>query len=212
VKPAGISGRTGEYLKDKINKLATKGKKMNIRNLYRGINEFKKDYQPRSNLVKDEIGDLIADSHNILNREKKYFSQLLRVNDVRQIEMHTAEPLVPDPSPSENEIAIAKLTRYNSLGSDQIPAEFIQAGCKILWSEIHKFINFIWNNEELPDQWKKSVIIPVHKNREKTDCSNYRRISLRLRGLEVRVRFPELPNFLRSSGSGTGSTQPRRDN
>jgi hypothetical protein len=32
--------------------------KSNIRDLYRGINYFKKDYQPRSNLVKDENGDL----------------------------------------------------------------------------------------------------------------------------------------------------------
>jgi hypothetical protein len=54
-----------------------------------------------------------ADSHNILNRWKNY-SQLLNVSDVRQIEIHTAEPLVPDPSPFEAEIAIAKLKRYKS--------------------------------------------------------------------------------------------------
>jgi hypothetical protein len=50
--------------------------------------------------VKDENGDLFADSHNILNRWKNYFSQLLnvhRVNDMRQTEIRTAEPLVPDP-------------------------------------------------------------------------------------------------------------------
>jgi hypothetical protein len=66
----------------------------------RGINEFRKGYQPRSNSVKNGNGDLVADSHNILNRWKKYFSQLLnvhRVSDVRQIEIHTAEPLVPEP-------------------------------------------------------------------------------------------------------------------
>jgi hypothetical protein len=48
--------------------------------------------------VKDENGDLLVDSHNTLNRWKKYFSQLLNmhnVSDVRQIEVHTAEPLVP---------------------------------------------------------------------------------------------------------------------
>jgi hypothetical protein len=46
-------------------------------------------------LVKDENGDLLADSHNILNRWKNYFSQLLSihsVSDVRQMEIHTAEP------------------------------------------------------------------------------------------------------------------------
>jgi hypothetical protein len=60
--------------------------------------------------MKDENGDLFADSETILNRWKNYFSQLLdvhNVSDVRQVE-HTAEPLVPGPSPLEVEIAIAK--------------------------------------------------------------------------------------------------------
>jgi hypothetical protein len=48
--------------------LATYSKNKNIRDLYRGINELKKDYQSRTNLVKDENGDLLADSHRILNR------------------------------------------------------------------------------------------------------------------------------------------------
>jgi hypothetical protein len=67
------------------------------------------------------------------------------VSDVRQIEVHTAEPLAPGPGRLEVEIAIAKLKTYNSPGSDQIPAEFIQAGGEILLSEIHKLINSVWN-------------------------------------------------------------------
>jgi hypothetical protein len=55
------------------------------------------------------------------------------------------------PSRLEVEIAIAKLKKYKSPGSDQIPAELFQAGCKILLSAIHKLINFVWNREELPD-------------------------------------------------------------
>jgi hypothetical protein len=80
--------------------------------------------------VKDENGDLLADSQNILNKCKKYFSQLLNVHnvsDVRQIEVHTAEPLVPGPSHLEVEIAIAKFEKYKSPGSDQILAQLIQA-------------------------------------------------------------------------------------
>jgi hypothetical protein len=63
--------------------------------------------------VKDENCDLLADSHNIMNSWKNYFSQLLnvpRVSDVRQIEIHTAEPLVPDPTPFEVKIAIESNT------------------------------------------------------------------------------------------------------
>jgi hypothetical protein len=64
--------------------------------------------------VKDENSDLFADSQTILNRCKNYFSQLLNVHDVsdvRQIEVHKVEPLVPGPSPLEVEIAIAHFNR-----------------------------------------------------------------------------------------------------
>jgi hypothetical protein len=84
-----------------------------------------------------------------------YFSQLLNVHnnsDVRQIEVHTAEPLVPGTSHLEVEIAIEKLKKWKSPGSDQILAELIQEGIKILLFALHKFINSVWNKEELPDQ------------------------------------------------------------
>jgi hypothetical protein len=86
-------------------------KNKNMRYVYRGINEFKRGYEPRSNLIKEENGDLLADS-NIIYRWKSYFSQLLNVHnvsDVRRIETHTAEPLVPGPSHLEVEISIANL-------------------------------------------------------------------------------------------------------
>jgi hypothetical protein len=49
------------------------------------------------------------------------------------------------------EPAIAKLRKHKSPGSDQIPAELIQAGGKILLSAIHKLINSVWNKGELRD-------------------------------------------------------------
>jgi hypothetical protein len=49
-----------DYLKDKINELARNSKNKNIRDLNRSIKEFKRGYQPRKNLVKDENGDLLA--------------------------------------------------------------------------------------------------------------------------------------------------------
>jgi hypothetical protein len=45
-------------------------------------------------------------------------------------------------------------------------------------SAIHKLINSLWNKEEMLDQWKESIIVPVHKKNGKTDCNNYRGISL----------------------------------
>jgi len=60
-----------------------------IRDLCRGIKDFKNGYQPRSNIVQYEKCDLVADCHSILGRWMKHFSQLLNIhgdNGVRQTE------------------------------------------------------------------------------------------------------------------------------
>jgi hypothetical protein len=161
-----------EYLKDKIIELESNSKNKNIRDMYRDVNEFKKGYKPGTNLVKDERGDLLADPHKILNRWENYFCQLLNVHGaggVRQTEMHTAEPFLPDPSASEVEVAIGKLKRCKSPGVYQIPAELTQAGGKTLQLENLKLIKLICNKEELPHQWKESVMVPIHKKGDKTD-------------------------------------------
>jgi hypothetical protein len=82
--------------------------------LYRDINDFKKGYQPRINIVLDEKGDLVTDSQSILARWRNHFSQQLNIhgdNDGRQTEIHTAQPLVPESSAFEVELAIEKLKR-----------------------------------------------------------------------------------------------------
>jgi len=102
--------KKNEYLRDKFDELDTNIR--NNRDLCRGVSDFKKGYQPRTNIVKDEKGDLFTDSHSILVRCRNHFSQLLnvhRVSYVRRTEIHTAEPLVPQPSAFEAEMAIDKL-------------------------------------------------------------------------------------------------------
>ena len=56
------------YLRARIEELETHSKNKNIRDLYQGINDFKKRYQPRCNVVKDEKDDLVAGSHSIVVR------------------------------------------------------------------------------------------------------------------------------------------------
>ena len=154
------------YLRARIEELETNSKINNIRDLYRGINDMKKGYQPRTRIVKNEKGDLVADSHSIMARWKNYFSQILNihgVSDVRQAEIHTSEPLVHEPSALEDELAIEKLKSHKSPGIDQIPAELMKAGGSTIRRAIHKLIIVIWNKEELPGELKESIIIPIHK-------------------------------------------------
>ena len=82
------------------------------------------------------------------------------------------------PSASEFELAIDKLKCHKSPGIDQIPAELIKAGGRTLCLKIHKLNTFILKKEKLPEEWKESIIVPIHKKGDKIDCTNYRGISL----------------------------------
>jgi hypothetical protein len=72
--------------------------------------------------VKDKKGDLVTGSHSILARWRKHFSQLLNahwVDDIRQTDIHTAEPLMPESSAFEVKMPTEKLKRHKSPGADQ---------------------------------------------------------------------------------------------
>jgi hypothetical protein len=58
------------------------------------------------------------------------------------------------------------------------PAELVKAGSRKICSENHKLINSIRNKEELREKLKESNIVPTYKKSDKTDCNNYRGISL----------------------------------
>ena len=123
---------------------------------------------------------MVTGSYSILARWRDYFSQILNVhgvNDNKHTVIHTAEPLVPEPSAFEVELATEKLKSHKSPDTDQIPAELFKAGGRTIRHEIHKLIVSVWNKEELPEEWKESIIVPIYKKGGKTDCNKCRGLS-----------------------------------
>ena len=90
------------------------------------------------------------------------------------------------------ELTIEKLKSHKLPSIDQIPAELTKAGDKTISCEIHILIISIWNKEECPEEWKESIIVPVHRKGNKTNCSNYKGLSL------LRTTYKILPNILLS--------------
>jgi hypothetical protein len=91
--------------------------------LQRGNNDFKNGHKPGTDTVNKEKGDLV-------------FYQLFNAhgdNDIRPREICTNEPMVPDPNYFDSEIAVEKIKRHKSPGTDQIPAELIKAGGKTMF-------------------------------------------------------------------------------
>ena len=197
------------YLRAKIEELETNSKIKNIRDLYRRINDFKKGYKPRCNIVEDEKVDLVADSRGIVARWRNYFSQLFNVHGVKgvgHVEIPTADPLVSEPSSFEFESAIDKLKNHKSPGINGIPAELIKAGCGTMYLEIHKLITSIWKKEKFPEEWKESIIVPIYKKGDKTDCNNYRGISLLPTTYKIVIQHPALKVSSICEGNYWGSS------
>jgi hypothetical protein len=82
--------------------------------------------------------------------------------------MCTAESLAPGLSRLAIELAIAKLKKYKSPGSDQITAELIQAGGETLVTAVRK--SYLVSG--------RSLLLHQLKKGDKTDCNNYRVTSL----------------------------------
>ena len=54
----------------------------------------------------------------------------------------------------------------------------IKVGIRTIWCVVHKHIKYILNKEELREQWKDLIVLPVHKKYYKMECSNFCGVSL----------------------------------
>ena len=102
-------------------------------------------------------------------RWRGHFFQLSNVHGFNdEIEIHTADPLVPESSAFQVEMAIEKLKRHRSPGTDQIPEGLMKVRSRKFRFEISKLINSIWNKKELSEEWKGSITVPIYKKGDKT--------------------------------------------
>ena len=75
-------------------------------------------------------------------------------------------------------MAINKLKSHKSPGIDEISEELFEAGGGTICLAIHKLITSIWKKEKLPEEWKESIIVPIHKK-------------LKLRGLSPQANYTD---------------------
>ena len=85
--------------------------------------------------------------------------------------------------PAEKEIATAMKAMANAkaMGPDGLPAELLKLGLqqdRTILLELHRLTTLIWCEGKVPQQWKYVVITVLHKKDDKTECVNYRGISL----------------------------------
>lgn len=75
-------------------------------------------------------------------------------------------------------MAINSLNNWKAPGADGIPAELLKYGDEVLHKNTHELCLAIWKEERLPEEGNKSIIIPLHKKGDKSECNNYIGIAL----------------------------------
>ena len=130
----------------------------------------------------EENGAVITDEERVMGRWKEHFGGLLQGDAQpeeeygrQDVEVQTEEDGI---GIEEVTAAIAKLKGGKALGVWGISAEMLKAGGRAVAEWLQAIINLMWTKEEVPADWKKAVIVPIHKKGNKMLCSNYRGIRL----------------------------------
>ena len=86
--------------------------------------------------------------------------------------------LEPDIRECEVKWALESITMNKTRGGDGIPVELFQILKDDAVKVLHPICQQIWNNQQWPQDWKRSVFIPIPKKGNAKECSNYRTIVL----------------------------------
>ena len=142
-----------------------------------------------SQCVRDEGGRLLRDKGRIRERWMRFFRSLLNAKfdmldpDIpkRLLQQPVASALGIEPTEKEIATAMKAMANAKVVGPDGLPAELLKLGLqqdRTILLELHRLTTLIWREGKAPLQWKDAVITILHKKGNKTECENYRGISL----------------------------------
>jgi len=150
---------------------------------FRKANEIRKTYKPKSAIMKNENNELITDEQSIAEKFKRVFQVMLDQPEIEDQGQNntvfiTVEQYQCIPEKEEIKEAIKILKNNKAPGDDIIGAELIIEGEELIVNEMWELIKKIWQQEQIPEEWKIAVVCPIYKKGNPEDCHNYRGISL----------------------------------
>ena len=126
--------------------------------------------------------------------------------------------LEPDILECEVEWALGRITMYKTSGGDGIPVELFQILKDIAVKEMHSICQQIWKTQQWPQDWKRSVFVPIPKEDNTKECSNYHTVALISYASKVMLKIlqtklqeyvnDELPDVQAGFRKGRGTKLP----
>lgn len=156
--------------------------KSNQKLFYKTIKSLRKGRTKKIDTIRNKDGLILTEGQQIMSRWKEYFEELLNRGAAAEIEQDGKSQTAIG---HNNKITIAELTESikrlktgKAPGHDKITAEMVKAMGEEGGRLLLKIFNKAWNEDRIPRDWEKGVIVPIYKKGDTKECKNYRGITL----------------------------------
>ena len=149
------------------------------RDFFKKIRVTKETFHAKMGTIKDRNCMDLTEAEDIKNRWQEYTGALYK-RDLHDQDNHNGvmTHLELDILKCEVKWALESITTNKASGSDGIPVELFQILKDDAVKVLHSICQQIWKTQQWPQDWKKSVFIPIPKKGKAKECSNYRTIAL----------------------------------
>ena len=147
--------------------------------LFRKIRDTKGTFHAKMGTIKDKNGIDLTEPEDIKKRWQEYTEELYK-KDLHGLGNHDGVITHLEPDILECEVmwALGSMTMNKAGGGDEIPVELFQILKDDAVNVLHSICQQIWKTQQWPQDWKRSVFIPIPKKGNAKECSNYRTIAL----------------------------------
>ena len=132
--------------------------------------------------IKDANGSVLIGEEKVRERWKKYFEELMNSENERERKLDNGQRVnetIPKISTRKVRSAMKRMKGNKAVGPDGIPVEAWRCLGEVGVVFLTRLFNNSLEGEKMPDEWRKSVLIPIFKNKgDMQSCNNYRGIKL----------------------------------
>ena len=159
------------------------------RDLFKKIRDTKATFHAKMGSIKDRNDMDLTEVEDIKKRWQEYIE--LYKKDLHNPDNHDGviTHLEPDILECEAKWALESITTNEASGGDGIPVELFQILKDDAVKVQHSICQQIWTTQQWPQDWKRSVFIPISKKGNAKECSNYRRFALISRASKVMLKI-----------------------
>ena len=163
------------------------------RDLFKKIRDAKGTFHAKMVLIKDRNGMDLTEAEDIKKRWQEYTEELYK-KDLHNPDNHNGliTDLEPDILECKVKWALGSITKNKASGDDRIPVKLFQILKDDAVKVLHSICQQIWKTQQWPQDWIRSVFIPIPRKDNAKECSNYRTIALILHISKVMLTHTHL--------------------